>query len=123
MTTTAEVSALLSTSRLAAALANPARLRLLVALRGREVCVCHLVELLGLDQSTVSRHLASLAGAGLVSARREGRWAHYSRARAARGSAERRARDLVDALLADAPELADDASRIDSICCIPGARR
>lgn len=60
------------------ALADPTRLRLLLALQGREVCVCQLIELVRLAPSTVSKHMAQLRAAGLVSARKHGRWVYYA---------------------------------------------
>lgn len=60
------------------ALGEPVRLRLFGLLAdAEELCVCHLTEALALPQSTVSRHLAVLRQAGLVSTRREGKWMHY----------------------------------------------
>lgn len=53
------------------------RLRLLRLLRGRELCVCELMDILQLPQYAVSRHLRVLRAAGLVRARRSGRWMHY----------------------------------------------
>ena len=61
-----------------AALADTTRLRLLNLMAGREVCVCHFVEILGQSQPKISRHLAYLPNAGIVAARREGKWMHYS---------------------------------------------
>ncbi|ATX80832.1 ArsR family transcriptional regulator [Mariprofundus aestuarium] len=60
------------------ALGEPVRLRLvsLLATSG-EQCVCHLTEALLLPQSTVSRHLGVLRQAGLISARRDGKWMYY----------------------------------------------
>ena len=60
------------------AVSDKTRLRILHLLRGGEVCVCHVVDVLGLPQPTVSRHLAYLRRARLVSARKEGLWVHYS---------------------------------------------
>jgi ArsR family transcriptional regulator, arsenate/arsenite/antimonite-responsive transcriptional repressor len=60
------------------AFADESRLRLLLALKGGELCVCQLTELLGLAPSTVSKHLSILAQAGLVCSRKEGRWIYYS---------------------------------------------
>ena len=60
-----------------AALADPTRLRLLNLMAGREVCVCYFVEILRQSQPKISRHLAYLRRAGIVSARREGKWMHY----------------------------------------------
>lgn len=59
------------------ALSDRTRLRILNLLQSGEVCVCHLVEVLGSPQPTVSRHLAYLRKAGLVVARKEGLWMHY----------------------------------------------
>lgn len=60
------------------ACADPTRLRLLVLLGERELCVCELVELLQMPQGKISRHLAVLRHAGLVDDRRRGLWVHYS---------------------------------------------
>ena len=57
--------------------ADPTRLRILSVLAAGELCVCDIVELLGLPQPTVSRHLAYLRRAGLVEATREWKFAHY----------------------------------------------
>ena len=64
-------------ARLLKAFSDPVRLRLVNLLAGREVCVCHLHEALGLPQPTVSRHLAYLRKAGIVSGRKDGLWVHY----------------------------------------------
>jgi ArsR family transcriptional regulator len=59
------------------ALADRTRLRLLNLLGDDEVCVCFLVEVLGISQPKVSRHLAYLKRAGIVKSRRDGKWMHY----------------------------------------------
>jgi ArsR family transcriptional regulator, arsenate/arsenite/antimonite-responsive transcriptional repressor len=59
------------------ALSDQTRLRILNLLRGGELCVCHLVAVLGVPQSTTSRHLAYLRKVGLVVARKEGLWSYY----------------------------------------------
>jgi ArsR family transcriptional regulator len=64
-----------------AALADPARLRLLSMLASAdagEVCACDLVEPLGRSQPTVSHHLKVLAESGLVVGEKRGRWVWYS---------------------------------------------
>jgi ArsR family transcriptional regulator len=48
-----------------------------MALRGGELCVCQIIELLELAPSTVSKHMAVLRQAGLVKKRKVGRWMHY----------------------------------------------
>lgn len=60
------------------ALADENRLRMLMALEGGELCVCQITELMGLAVSTVSKHLSLLYQAGLVNARKEGRWMYYA---------------------------------------------
>src|SRR6202007_3299351 len=63
--------------RLFEALSDRTRLRLLNLMQGREVCVCYFVEILGQSQPKISRHLAYLRRAGIVQARRDGKWMHY----------------------------------------------
>jgi ArsR family transcriptional regulator, arsenate/arsenite/antimonite-responsive transcriptional repressor len=60
-----------------AALSDETRLRLLSLIHDREVCVCYLQEVLRTNQPKISRHLAYLKRAGLVAARRDGKWTHY----------------------------------------------
>ena len=59
------------------AFADPTRLRILSLLAAGELCVCDIVEILGIPQPTVSRHLAALRAAGLVAVTREWKFAHY----------------------------------------------
>ena len=65
-------------SALLSAIAHPKRLALVAALARRELCVCELVDLLGMAQPLVSHHLAALRGAGLVRDRRDAHWVYYS---------------------------------------------
>lgn len=65
-------------SRTFKALADETRLRILALLMEHELCVCDLIAVLQLPQSTVSRHLAYLKNAGWVDDRREGLWVYYS---------------------------------------------
>ena len=64
-------------ARIAKALAHPSRLMMLDALREKERCVCELTELVGADQSTVSKHLSILKNAGLVDDRKAGSMSYY----------------------------------------------
>jgi ArsR family transcriptional regulator, arsenate/arsenite/antimonite-responsive transcriptional repressor len=57
--------------------ADPTRIRILNVLAAGELCVCDIVELLDVAQPAVSRHLAYLRRTGLVSATRDGKFAHY----------------------------------------------
>ena len=54
------------------------RLRVLNQLRGGEQCACALIESLGIGQSALSYHMKILVESGIVSARQEGKWTHYS---------------------------------------------
>jgi ArsR family transcriptional regulator len=69
-------------------LSDENRLRIVDLLRGGERCVCELTDALDLGQSLLSFHLKTLKDAGLVSDRREGRWAYYSLNRDAFGQLE-----------------------------------
>ena len=59
------------------ALADGNRLRMVVALENRELCLCQIVELLDLATSTVSRHASILQQARLVDSRKQGRWTYF----------------------------------------------
>jgi ArsR family transcriptional regulator len=65
------------TAQLFKALSDETRLRILALLEAGELCVCDLMAVLELPQSTVSRHLATLRNAGLVEDRRQGIWMYY----------------------------------------------
>jgi len=77
------------------ALADENRLRALYALKGRELCVCQIIELLGLAPSTVSKHMSILKQARLVESRKEGRWMYYRQAGNDAGPIAREALDWV----------------------------
>lgn len=66
-----------SVAQLFKALSDETRLRILALLAAGELCVCDLMAILDLPQSTVSRHLAYLRNNGLVADRREGVWMYY----------------------------------------------
>ena len=104
--------------RLFAALADPTRLRLLNLMNGREVCVCYFVEILSQSQPKISRHLAYLRRAGIVNARREGKWMHYSIERPAdRGAATILDRTLT--ALASDRQMQTDLVQLGKACCRP----
>jgi ArsR family transcriptional regulator len=101
-----------------AALADRTRLRLLNLMDGREVCVCYLVEILRQGQPKISRHLAYLRKAEIVTARREGKWMHYSIER----PGDERANAVLDATLLSLKsdrEMQADLARLDRACCGP----
>jgi len=59
------------------ALSDPNRVRIVLALRRGELCVCQITKLLGFAPSTISRHLSILHHAGLVRFRKSARWVYY----------------------------------------------
>ncbi len=96
-------------------LADENRVRILLALRGGELCVCQIVELLGLAQSTVSKHLSILNQARLLDSRKEGRWMFYCTSKADSPAEAREIAAVVSRLLADNPAAAEDAKRLKQI--------
>ncbi len=101
------------------ALADPTRLRLLNLIAGRELCVCYFVEVLRISQPKASRHLSYLRRAGIVAARREGKWVHYRLVLPQDGAAEKILRVTLKNL-ATKPEMQNDISRMTQACCAPG---
>jgi ArsR family transcriptional regulator, arsenate/arsenite/antimonite-responsive transcriptional repressor len=101
-----------------AALADRTRLRLLNLMNGREVCVCYFVEILKQGQPKISRHLAYLRNAGIVSARREGKWMHYSIAWPTDAGAAAILNATLTSFEADR-EMQSDLSRLSKACCEP----
>ena len=97
------------------ALAEPNRLRVLMALRGGELCVCQITELLGLAPSTVSKHMAVLRQAGLVESWKQGRWVHYGLAGPHAPAPARRALAWLGESLAPAEQVAQDQERLRAI--------
>jgi DNA-binding transcriptional ArsR family regulator len=97
------------------ALADENRVRALMALRHGELCVCQIVELLGLAPSTVSKHMAILRQARLVDSRKQERWMFY-RLASPPGSVE--ASDMTAAvarLFARTPQAKEDAKRLKTV--------
>ena len=97
------------------ALADEQRVRALMALRHGELCACQVAELLGLAASTVSKHLSILKQARLVEVRKDGRWAYYRQSCEAHSAEARRALDWLQASLANALQIRDDARRLREI--------
>ncbi len=98
------------------ALGDRTRLRLLNLMTEGEICVCYFVEILDESQPKISRHLAYLRRAGIVAARREGKWMHY---RIVRPSDLQQARVLdcvFDALAADR-QMQRDRQMLERACC------
>lgn len=104
-----------------AALADRTRLRLLNLMNGSEVCVCYFVEILGQSQPKVSRHLAYLRRAGIVVARREGKWMHYSIVVPKHPGAARILSETLSVLREDRTMHAD-LTKLNQACCVPQKR-
>ncbi len=102
----------------AKALADENRVRMLLALRGGEMCVCQITELLGLALSTTSKHLSILYQAGLVDARKEGRWIYYSLPGKEAPAAAREAIRWAAKALADDRRIAEDAKRLKQVVAL-----
>jgi ArsR family transcriptional regulator len=100
------------------ALADRTRLRLLRLIGEDEVCVCFFVEVMRTSQPKISRHLAYLRRAGLVSARREGKWMHYRLTPPDEPHAKRIFEQVMNWLKDDA-EMQRDHGRLVSLCCSP----
>jgi len=98
------------------ALGDRTRLRLLNLMRDGEVCVCFFVEVLDEPQPKISRHLAFLRKAGLVTARREAKWMHYSIAQPKNTTARRIFEQALEALGADA-DMQRDHAALTKACC------
>lgn len=100
------------------ALSDRTRVRLLHLMAGGEVCVCFFVEVLDEPQPKISRHLAYLRSAGLVSVRREGKWANYAITPPEHPTA-RAAFEAVMSSLNDDRELHRDRVALTRACCSP----
>jgi ArsR family transcriptional regulator, arsenate/arsenite/antimonite-responsive transcriptional repressor len=99
----------------AKALADETRVRILMALMPQELCVCQIVELLGLAPSTVSKHLSILKQARLVEGRKEERWMFYRLSGDDAPAAAKQMTALVAQLLAADAGRRDDAKRLKQI--------
>src|SRR5579863_7104488 len=98
------------------ALADPTRLRLLNLIADREICVCYFVEILGISQPKISRHLAYLRRAEIVAARRQGRWIHY-RLLAPRNPVASAILKETLAHLRQMPDMERDLAKLETSCC------
>lgn len=95
------------------ALTDENRIRILAALRGRELCVCQVTGLLDLAPSTTSKHLSILRQARLIEGRRRGKWVHYRTADSDSAPIYvREALHFVFESLQNSPEFAADEQRL-----------
>jgi len=99
---------------IAKALGDESRLRALIAVHGGELCLCQLIEILGLAPATVSKHMKLLHQAGLVESTRKGKWRFYRLASESgtTSRAVRRALKWVREEVGSDARLEDDARKI-----------
>jgi len=98
------------------ALGDPTRLRLLNLVAAGEVCVCYFIEILDEPQPKISRHLAYLRRAGLVTARRDGKWMHYGLV-TPQEPAQAEVLKTVLRVLGSNPKMQRDRAALERACC------
>lgn len=101
------------------AFSDRTRLRVLNLLRAGELCVCDIVRVVAAPQPKVSRHLAYLRKAGLVTVRKEGLWMHYQLA-PTRNRFHGKLLECLACCFADVPELSRDLEALGRPCCDVG---
>jgi DNA-binding transcriptional ArsR family regulator len=100
---------------IAKALGDESRVRAMLSLRDGELCLCQIIDLLGLSPSTISKHMDILQQAGLVERRKEGRWHYFRLADRQASPVVRRAIKWVLESLHDEPVAVGDAKKL---CCV-----
>jgi ArsR family transcriptional regulator len=108
------------------AFSDRTRLRILSLLRGGECCVGNIVDILGIEQPSASRHLAYLRRAGLVAVRRSAQWSYYRLAPAASGF-HAKLLECLGCCFSEVPQLRADQARAAEVrrsggCC-PGEEK
>jgi len=98
------------------ALGDPTRLRLLNLMAAGEVCVCYFIEILDEPQPKISRHLAYLRRAGLVAARRDGKWMHYGLVMPQEPAQAEVLKTVLRVLEAN-PRMQRDRAALERVCC------
>lgn len=93
------------------ALSDETRLKIVVLLYRRELCVCQIEAALGISQTKASRHLAILRHAGLLKARRDGLWIYYTLEEPRNKVEEHLFRDLSEALCIELSSMKDLAKK------------
>lgn len=94
------------------ALGDESRLRALMAVKDGELCLCQIIQVLGLSPATVSKHMAILEQAGLVTRTRKGKWRFYRPADESASRAVKRALEWVLGELRHDPRVNEDARNI-----------
>ena len=94
------------------ALADENRVRLIMSLSDHELCVCQLVDFIGLADSTVSKHMSILRDAGLVRSRKRGRWVYYRLAGGDASAFVQNALSLIHQSLRDDATIRSDGAKL-----------
>ena len=102
------------------ALADRTRLRLLNLMRDGEVCVCFFAETIGTNNPKISRHLAYLKRAGLVTGRRDGKWMHYQISKPKQKAAAEILAGIMK-MFGEDKEMQEDRLNLVNVCCTPRA--
>ncbi len=97
------------------ALADENRIRVLLALRGGELCACQITELFGLAPSTMSKHLSILYQAGLVDSRKDGRWIYFRLPDGKASTTVKKAIDWISKAAGEQPRIQEDAALLRKI--------
>ncbi len=96
------------------ALSDPTRLRILLLLRGQELCVCEITHVLDMEQSRISHQMRVLRDSGLVEDRREGRWIIYRIPSRSRGIVEGILSEKLFEPLDTDPKILNDARKLNA---------
>ncbi len=105
------------------ALSDANRVRILIALDGKELCVCQIIDMLGLSPSTVSKHLSILRNARLITGRKEGRWMYYRHTDFSGSEAAADAIDWTLRCLGDDAQISRDRRHLEEIMSMAGNDR
>lgn len=97
------------------AVADEVRIRILKLLEKSELCVCQIIAVTGLGQSTVSKHLGILKNAGLVECRHVGTWVYYRLADSNLNTSNLHFLKLVNQCLNDDQNIKTDADKLKEI--------
>ena len=100
------------------ALGDNTRLRLLNLMGDQEICVCYFVEILDQPQPKISRHLAYLRNAGIVTTRRDGKWMHYRIVMPPNEGAAKVLREILE-WFKEEKTMQSDRAKLSKACCAP----
>jgi DNA-binding transcriptional ArsR family regulator len=103
---------------IAKALADETRLRALMLLADGPLCLCQIVEILGLAHSTISKHMSILQQAGLVTSQKKGRWMHFAWSNGDSSPDARQALDWINGTLSNDDQISRDRQRLQEVLAI-----